>query len=496
VSDIALSARVAERCDELLEQLGSGPAFDRVRSVRAGLDDALRLAVAGRMKAGKSTHVNALLGRRVAQTDVGECTRVVTVFRFGFPEEVVIRQRNGAVQTRSLTIDGEIPDDLDVAVESTSSLSVALSNAALRDLVLVDTPGLGSTTELASAATKQFLAIDGASRTAVGQADALMFVVSRAARADDREALAAFRELSGASGVSAANSFAVLARADELLEPSLEPAVLARGPVPALTALADEHASALGDLVETVLPVVGLWAETARSGALSEADATSIAALAKVADRERLVASTKSFLAADVAVGADDRRRLVRALGLRGVQTMLVLADAGCAGATALSAELLRLSGIEAVERTLDGFRERSDVLKAQWALGQLEHAGGGLAASDLRDAAEDLRLEPSMQRLADLSALQMTTHGVELPDELAAEVRRMALGKDPSVRLGLQPSTPSQALLDAAEAGASRWLRYANDRPRTGPDQERVARLMYRSYTHLRMQLSGSWVS
>ena len=62
--------------------------------------------------------------------------------------------------------------------------------------------------------------------------------------------------------------------------------------------------------------------------------------------------------------------------------------------------------------------------------------------------------------------------------------------------RLGLPPNSPTDALTDVASKAASQWLAYANDQPRTSPDQERVARLMYRSYTHLRMELSGAWVS
>src|SRR5690606_18296035 len=42
------------------------------------LDGPLVVAIAGRVKAGKSTLLNALVGRAVAATDAGECTRVVT----------------------------------------------------------------------------------------------------------------------------------------------------------------------------------------------------------------------------------------------------------------------------------------------------------------------------------------------------------------------------------------------------------------------------------
>jgi predicted GTPase len=77
-----LSARVADLCQEVGHRLG-GATQGQVLDVRRRLDEPLRVAIAGRLKAGKSTLVNALIGRRVAPTEVGECTRIVTQFRYG-----------------------------------------------------------------------------------------------------------------------------------------------------------------------------------------------------------------------------------------------------------------------------------------------------------------------------------------------------------------------------------------------------------------------------
>ena len=46
------------------------------------LREPLRLAIAGMVKAGKSTLLNAMLGEQIAPTDAGECTRVVTWYRY------------------------------------------------------------------------------------------------------------------------------------------------------------------------------------------------------------------------------------------------------------------------------------------------------------------------------------------------------------------------------------------------------------------------------
>src|SRR6188508_3891802 len=103
-----LSARVATLCDEIVARVGPEVA-DQVQQVGDRLAEPLRVAIAGRLKAGKSTLVNALIGRRVAPTAVGECTRVVTRFRYGTVDRVDVVRRDGTRTSLPLSDDGMIP---------------------------------------------------------------------------------------------------------------------------------------------------------------------------------------------------------------------------------------------------------------------------------------------------------------------------------------------------------------------------------------------------
>jgi GTPase SAR1 family protein len=74
-------------------------AAARLRAQRDRLDEPLRVGLVGRVKAGKSTLLNALVGERLAPTDAGECTRVVTWYRNGPIPRVVLHPVSGSPRT-------------------------------------------------------------------------------------------------------------------------------------------------------------------------------------------------------------------------------------------------------------------------------------------------------------------------------------------------------------------------------------------------------------
>ncbi|HQZ34619.1 MAG TPA: dynamin family protein, partial [Ilumatobacteraceae bacterium] len=90
-----ISSRIRQLCDDALEHLVPGPGRTMAEQISAKLAAPLTITVAGGVSSGKSTLVNALLGQRIAAVDAGECTRVVTEFRYGAHERAEVIGTDG-----------------------------------------------------------------------------------------------------------------------------------------------------------------------------------------------------------------------------------------------------------------------------------------------------------------------------------------------------------------------------------------------------------------
>jgi 50S ribosome-binding GTPase len=489
-----LSTRVATLCDEVSPRLG--PA-DRqtVLDVRRRLDEPLRVAVAGRLKAGKSTLVNALIGRRVAPTEVGECTRVVTQFRYGTADRVEVVRRDGSRVALPLDESGMVPPRLGVPAAGVAFVDVTLTSDNLRAITVVDTPGLSSTnTSVSEGARRALLGedLDGDSAGAIAAAEAVVYVFTQAVREDDLQALESFRAVSARLASNPINSLGVFTKADKLVGGGADPWPVA-GP------LAADQAQLLCRVVSDVVPVVGLLAETTEAGRLTAADCEALRTLSRLApaDRAVLLASVDLFTGRDCPVSREQRERLLRRLDLYGVGFALAqLAARPDLGSGDLVRMLYQASGLPRLRQTLDqAFRWRTDGIKAGWALSTLEklaaRAGRPADRELLRDAIERLLQQPEYHRLRLLEVARLVTAGsVQLPAPMEQELTRLALSTDPAWVLGLPEATPEQ-LVKAALDAATRWRVYAV--AGASPAQSRVAHVAHRGFYLLSQEMKGA---
>jgi hypothetical protein len=419
-------------------------------------DAPLRVAIAGKLKAGKSTLLNALLGEEIAPTDAGECTRVVTWYEYapsphitlhplvGEPRQLPVRRVDGKL---AIDLEGHKPEDVNHLVVNWPSPGLEVST-------LIDTPGIDSLSTTVSAQTLSFLTPEEES----SPADAIVYLM-RHLHASDVRFLESFQD-PAAGRATMVNTIGVLSRADEV----------GVGRIDAL--LAAEHVTrryrndpALRRLCQTVVPVAGLLAQSARTMRQTEYQALQELADCPHQDTRALLVSVDRFCRADapVSIAADIRAALLERFGLFGVRLAIAVIRSGIRDATALATDLVRRSGLDNVRRLLAvQFTERSDLLKARSALIALDRTlrdhprpgTEGITASVERILAgahefRELRL---------LAALRAP--GVRLSRDEIAEAERLlgGLGTGTAARLGLSADATEAEIRQAALDALNRW--------------------------------------
>lgn len=460
-----------------------------VRQTLERLDEPLRVAIAGRTKAGKSTLLNALVGERLAATDAGECTRIVTWYRRAAGYAVTARVRGGAdaPAERELAFrrdEGELQIDLGgLDWHEVERLDVGWPSEKLAATTLIDTPGLSSADERVSARTSAALLDDG---DGPGAADAVIYLMRHLHRYDS-QFLEAFldRSLAHASPV---NSIVVLSRADEI--GAARPDALASAHAVATRYAGDPR---LQELASGVLPVAGLLAETGAT--LREAQFGWLRELASLDPDRRaaLLRSVDRFRDPEHnPLGEQIREELLAKLGLFGLRcTLDLLASGQVATATDLSRTLIDLSGIAALQRTMaEQFAGRAAVLKARSALAALrtvivELRRRGVPGSVELDA--DLeRLEASSHDLAQLRLLHLVLAGlVSVSEEERLEITRLSVGGPPWRRAGLDEAVDPDEVRAVALAGIERWRQRAAN-PLSDRRVVEAAEIVVRAYERL----------
>ncbi|MEM9513918.1 MAG: dynamin family protein [Actinomycetota bacterium] len=380
-----------------LERRATGASQTSISAALIRLDEPLRVAIAGRVKAGKSTLLNAVIGAPIAASDAAECTRYVTWYRYGtHPLAFVVDQRGGRRQV-AYRSDGVIEID-GIDASSIERLEVEYPSPTLGSMTLIDTPGIASISESVSERATGFLTPS----TGDQGADVLVYAL-RFMHESDTDFLEAFSDPSARLD-DPVGSLGVLSRADEL--------AAGRGDGLGIAALVAHRYRVHRELrrhLGEVMPVSGLLG--LHGGALSQRDFEALSALAAmpVHRQEHLLLSVDRFRAQDLPeLGSDIRSALIDRFGLAGVRFAIALIRGGvCPTAERLADALVAASGIVPLREVLVGrFADRADALKALRGLDVARAAcRSGVGNSD--DARRLERIEAGAHELAEIAALR-----------------------------------------------------------------------------------------
>jgi hypothetical protein len=423
-------------------------------------DEPLRVAIAGKVKAGKSTLLNALVGEQIAPTDAGECTRVVTWYVDAQFPRVTMYPRGAEPQ--QLTINrsgGGLSFDLHgTPVEQVDKLEVEWPSQSLRTQTLIDTPGIASLSADTSSRAGAFLAPEDAPT----QADAVIYLMRHLHNTDVRFLESFFDQ--GVARATPVNTIGVLSRADEIGAGRLNALTSARKI--ARRYRADDK---IRGLCQTVVAVAGLLAQTGRT--MRQGEFTALTALAAMprSDIEAMLLSADRFSRTELdEPGAPDsqtRAQLMERFGMFGVRLATTLIRQGMTDPNAISAELVKRSGLDELRSVLaTQFSERRDLLKARSALLAVDLVLTREPRPDTAPlAAEVERILAGAHEFAELRLLSALRAGaIKLPKDVLQEAERLLGGDGGSAaaRLGLEPDAGPQEVWDAALDAAGRWRR------------------------------------
>lgn len=479
--DHPLTTQVAGLLDKAIATLPAGPDQTSLRDVRERLDEPLRVAIAGKVKAGKSTLLNALVGEQLAPTDAGECTRIVTWYRNGHTYKVLLDPNEG--EPRQLTFvreDGAIEIDLAGAdADSIERLLVDWPSPQLERITLIDTPGIGSLSSDISSRTTAFLTPEDDRLTA---ADAVLYLMKHV-HAGDLGFLEAFHD-EDASQATPVNAIAVLSRADEVAVGRLDAMASA-------ATIAERYRTdaKVRKLAQTVVPVAGLLAETGSTLRQVEYQALQDIAGAPEDERKALLISADRFVSADTSTGLTsmEREALLDRFGLFGMRLAVELIASGeVDSASDMADRLVAESGLPQLRAALlSQFAERRDVLKARTGLLALEAAVRSLppdVGADLSGEVE--RVTASTHDFNELRLLNsIRTGAVEVKEKDLTDIERLlgTSGTSATARLGLATGAGDGEVAQAAQESMARWQQRAES-PMTAPDLAGAYRVLVRT--------------
>ena len=210
-----------EYCESLrkLTQLMQPYTFLRkevaeLEGVASGVLQPFNVAVFGRMKTGKSSLINALIGKQLAITGVEEATATINRLSYADGEQLNTFTAHGKDDSpesfpleRLQTDWNGTSEEVLKRIKRVSHLELYSNIPRLRDILIIDTPGTGSTASEHEDIAQQFIRGQ--------QADALVYVFSPVGRETDEEALISFRK-GCLPGSDPYNSVAILHKWDHI----------------------------------------------------------------------------------------------------------------------------------------------------------------------------------------------------------------------------------------------------------------------------------------
>jgi ribosome biogenesis GTPase A len=150
-----------EELRQLANNIARPDFFDELDELKIKLQqDKLYLVVVGIFKRGKSSVINAVIGKPLAPVAVTPVTAIITIFEYNAERSyAAVHFTDGKMEERNINeIDQFVSEDQNPANEKQVQVVRIFDDAPILKLIsIVDTPGIGSIFEHNTATTLQFI---------------------------------------------------------------------------------------------------------------------------------------------------------------------------------------------------------------------------------------------------------------------------------------------------------------------------------------------------
>ncbi|MCR5175246.1 MAG: dynamin family protein [Anaerovibrio sp.] len=124
-------------------------------------EEPLLIMVMGHFSAGKSTFINALVGKEIAAMNATPTTAVITKLCYGVKDEIIVHYRDGAEEKKKLedfaSLTAEADEESNQLHESIDYVERRMPFDVLRSVTIIDSPGINSIKSAHGVATRRFM---------------------------------------------------------------------------------------------------------------------------------------------------------------------------------------------------------------------------------------------------------------------------------------------------------------------------------------------------
>lgn len=487
---------------------------ESLMGMKTRLDAPLRVAVAGIMKVGKSTFMNALIGENLVYTGNLETTYSVCWFKYAEKPFITVCFRNGETQNEEFENlarwSVRIYEKENPRIHDVKYLIVYYPSEVLKKLEFIDTPGLNSSYGTDAQNTLDFLDIQGSEDTIreTSMADAIVYAFSREAGKFDEELLKAFQR--GGSDVSSPiNSVGILTKPDAT---GIWDIAKNMTPVQAASAVV-EDAMEKGNMKRFVYAAFPVCAKAVEGfSTLSDDDWIVLDSLSAISRDEliEILFDAENFSNSEDSLfmeygNIETRSHLIEALGQYGILEVCEQLSNGIARET-IKDILFEKCGISDVRRMLlSHFGNRTFLIKSQFIFNNLKDLSRKLRRTkrnnyQLLNVCEELenRIDELMTGVQTLNELRILQHYYNgqlkfLDEDEFKDLMEVTgeYGREPEKRLGVSPSLSMRELMVIAKQKTEKWHEKASSFMIQGTYVDAAATIA-RSYEYIYYHLSA----